>query len=70
MAKDKKWDLGNQPSKTDSRLKQQLLRAKKEVERQKNNLEKPTEGSYVEKNGNEDVEYEGLKNEPKTEQEE
>lgn len=68
MAKDKKWDLENQPYKTDVRVKEQLNRAKKEVERQKNNLEKPTEGSYVEKNGNKYVEYEGLKNEPKTDE--
>lgn len=65
MAKNKKWESGPEPSKPDARLKEQLIRAKKEVTRQKNNLEKPTEGSYVEKNGNQNVEYEGLKNEPK-----
>lgn len=65
MAKDKKWESGPEPSLPDTRLKEQLIRAKKEVDRQNKNLEKPIEGSYKEKNGDEDTEFEGLKNEPK-----
>ncbi|TAE36066.1 MAG: hypothetical protein EAY66_07735 [Sphingobacteriales bacterium] len=52
-------------SNPDGRLKEQLIRAKKEAERQKQNLETPVEGVYTEKNGNENTQYEGLKNEPK-----
>ncbi len=65
MAKDKKWESGPEPSIPDKRLKEQLVRAKKEVDRQSKNLEKPIEGSYNEKNGSKNTEYEGLKNEPK-----
>jgi|GEM_PF-6425702 len=69
MKNAKKWESSAEPLKPDARLKDQLVRAKKEVERQNKNLEKPTEGAYREKNGDENTQYEGLKNEPKTDQE-
>lgn len=65
MEKNKKWESGSESSLPDTRLKEQLIRAKKEVDRQNKNLEKPIEGSYKEKNGDDDTEFEGLKSEPK-----
>lgn len=65
MKNAKKWESSAEPLKPDARLKEQLIRAKKEVVRQNKNLEKPVEGAYKEKNGDENTQYEGLKNEPK-----
>jgi hypothetical protein len=65
MENSKKWESSAEPSNPDGRLKEQLVRAKKEAERQKENLETPVEGVYKEKNGGENTQYEDLKNEPK-----
>ena len=67
MAKEKKWESGAEPSHPDPRLKEQLERAKKEADRRNGNLEPSPEGSYKEKNGDEDTQFDDLDNEPKVE---
>lgn len=63
--KNKKWESGPMQDTDDKRTKEQLERAKEEVERQKENLDDHGEGSYSEKNGDEDDSFEDLKGEPK-----
>lgn len=63
--KNKKWESGPMQHTDDDRTEEQLHRAKEEVERQKDNLDDHGEGSYTEKNGDEDKSFEDLKDEPK-----
>ena len=64
-AKDKQWESGPRQDTDDKRTEEQLERAKEEAERQKENLDDKGEGSYKEKNGDEDKQFEDLKSEPK-----
>ncbi|RRN77800.1 hypothetical protein EIM50_17775 [Pseudoxanthomonas sp. SGD-10] len=66
-AKEKHWESGPNQHHLDDRVKEQMERASKETERRKENLDDKGAGSYKEKNGNEDKQYEGLKSEPKIE---
>lgn len=68
MSKEKKWESGPEQHHVDARVKEQTERAIKEAERQKENLDDKGEGSYHEKNGNNDVQFEDLQNEPKQDQ--
>lgn len=63
--KNKKWESGPMQETDDQRTDEQLERAKKESERQKENLDDKGEGSFKEKNGDENKQYSDLKNEPK-----
>jgi len=65
--KDKKWESGPMQETEDKRTAEQLERAKKESERRKENLDDKGEGSYKEKNGDDDKQYSDLKKEPKLE---
>jgi hypothetical protein len=65
---EKHWESGPNQDHLDKRVKEQAERALKESERRKENLDDKGEGSYKEKNGDEDEQYEGLKNEPKIDQ--
>lgn len=67
MGKEKKWESGAEPSHPDARLKEQLERAKQEADRRNSNLESSPEGSYKEKNGDENTQFDDLDNEPKLE---
>lgn len=49
----------------DERTAEQMQRAKEESERRKENLDDKGEGSYKEKNGDEDKQFSDLENEPK-----
>lgn len=62
--KDKKWESGPMQETDDKRTEEQLVRAKKESERRKENLEGGGEGSYKEKNGDNDNQYTDIKSEP------
>ncbi len=64
-SKDKKWESGPMQDTDDKRTEDQLLRAKEESERRKENLDDKGEGSYKEKNGGDDEQYTDLKSEPK-----
>ena len=66
--KDKNWESGPHQDHLDKRIKEQIKRAAKEADRRKDNLDDKGEGSYQEKNGDEDTQYEDLKNEPKLDQ--
>ena len=63
-AKDKKWESGPMQDTDDQRTEEQLKRAKQESERNKENLEDKGEGSFREKNGDENQQYSDLKSEP------
>jgi len=65
--KDKTWESGPHQNHIDGRVKEQIQRAAAEADRNKENLDDKGEGSYVEKNGDEKVQFEGLENEPKEE---
>ena len=60
----KKWESGPNQQHIDARVKEQMERANKEAERRKENLDDKGEGSYKEKNGNQNTQFEGLENEP------
>lgn len=62
--KEKKWESGPDQQHVDARVKEQMERASKEAERRKENLDDKGSGSYKEKNGSKDEQFEGLKNEP------
>ncbi len=64
-AKDKQWESGPRQETDDERSDEQLERAKEEAVRQKENLDDKGEGSYKEKNGDDDEQYTDLENEPK-----
>lgn len=64
-AKDKKWESGPVQDTDDQRTNEQLERAKEECDRRNENLDDKGEGSYKEKNGDEDEQYTDLENEPK-----
>ncbi len=63
--KDKKWESGPRQETDDKRTEEQMQRAKEESERRNENLEDAGEGSYKEKNGNEDEQFTDIKSEPK-----
>ena len=62
---EKHWESGPNQHNVDERVKEQVQRAAKESERRKENLDDKGEGSYREKNGDQNTEYRGLENEPK-----
>ncbi len=71
MSAEKKWESGPKQEHLDDRVKEQLNRALKESERRKETLvesEEKTEGSYKEKNGDDEEQFEGDKEVPKTDQ--
>ncbi|RKD17045.1 hypothetical protein BCY91_02535 [Pelobium manganitolerans] len=63
--KEKKWESGPMQHTHDERTAEQMQRAKEESERRKENLDDKGEGSYKEKNGDEDKQFSDLENEPK-----
>ncbi|HEX7366361.1 MAG TPA: hypothetical protein VF273_04650 [Pelobium sp.] len=63
--KSKKWESGPVQETDDQRTKEQLERAKQETERKKENLDDKGEGSFKEKNGDENQQYSGINSEPK-----
>jgi len=65
---EKHWESGPNQHHIDERIKEQAERAIKENERRKENLDDKGEGSYKEKNGNDETQFEDLKNEPKQDQ--
>ena len=66
-AKDKMWESGPHQEHIDKRIKEQIKRAAAEADRNKENLDDKGEGSYVEKNGSKEQQFEGLDSEPKEE---
>ncbi len=65
---EKQWESGPNQHHIDERVKEQAERAAKENERRKENLDDKGEGSYKEKNGNDQTQFEDLANEPKQDQ--
>ena len=63
--KDKKWESGPMQETDDKRTEEQLERAKEECERRNENLDDGGEGSYKEKNGDDDKQFTDLESEPK-----
>lgn len=66
-AENKKWESGPVQETDDKRTNEQVQRAKQESERNKENLDDKGEGSFREKNGDEDQQYSDLENEPNLE---
>jgi hypothetical protein len=66
--KDKNWESGPHQDHLDKRIEEQISRAAEEVDRRKDNLDDKGEGSYQEKNGDDDKQFDGLKSEPKLDQ--
>ena len=64
-AEDKKWESGAVQQTKDKRTIEQMERAKEECDRRNENLDDKGEGSYKEKNGDENKQYTDLENEPK-----
>lgn len=64
-ARNKKWESGLMQETDDQRIEEQLERAKQEAERQKENLDDKGEGSFKEKNGDQNQQYSDINNEPK-----
>ncbi|MFC5282546.1 hypothetical protein [Pedobacter alpinus] len=63
----KKWESGPMQETEDKRTEEQLNRAKEECDRRNENLDEggDIEGSYKEKNGDEDEQFTDLESEPK-----
>ncbi len=66
-AKSKTWESGPVQGTDDQRTDEQLERAKQESDRIKENLDDKGEGSYKEKNGDENKQFSDLESEPNLE---